>query len=130
MNDREAFRNWIAIGVPALLVIGFAAGIALHFVTGGVPWADLAAPVVAFVGVQEGVFIAMFWAGKRARSRNDYTGAVVLAGLYCWATGLLVMHYGSKFGFWSHHVRSDYFGFSIFTGIATVLTSALLLLRK
>jgi len=130
VTSRGTLGNWVAVGVSLLLIVAVLVAIGLH-VGGGVPWANVVIPLVMFVGLQMVIFIAMFWAGKRARSRNDFSVAIVLAGLYCWSTGLLMIHYGTKWGFLSQlDIHGNRVGFSIFIGIATVLTFTLFSFKK
>lgn len=130
MTARKELRNWVAVGGPLLALAGLLVAIGLHLGC-GVPWVDLAVPVSVFVGLQAVTFVAMFWAGRLARRRNGLRIPILVAGFYCWATGLLLMYYGSKWRFLGEQQGGpDYVTFSVLIGIAIAVSLLLFSIRR
>jgi hypothetical protein len=68
---RKSLGNWLVVGLPILLLVGLLAVVGLHL-GWRLSWTQLALPFALFVGLQVGTFVGMFWAGQRARNRNDF----------------------------------------------------------
>jgi hypothetical protein len=125
MIPEERFARWFGIGAPLFLLIAIAGAVVIH--SGyAVPWRQLLVPISLFVGVQLGAYIAAFWAGKWIRQHGQYGPMPLLGGFYLWGTGLVIMHYGSKWGILPSDV--DYFSFSVYMTLSTVI--AWLLMAK
>jgi hypothetical protein len=115
--------RWFAVVLPAVLLLGLCTTAVLHIGL-KIPWMELVFPVGAFIGLQLCTFVGMFWAGNRGRTQGKYGAAIVLAGLYCWGTGWLVIHYGTEWGILSHH-SNDLLAFSVFMILVGGITFAL-----
>ena len=63
--------RWFGFGVPALVLIGVGIAVGVHMGLGR-SWIELRIPVGAYVAIQLAVYICMFWARNRARTRQDY----------------------------------------------------------
>ncbi len=122
MNTAEA--RWFGIGVPALVLAGLGIASALHIVLGR-PWHELFVPVGAYIVIQVGAYICMFWARNRGRTRGDYGSAIAVFGFYAWATGMLVIHYGREWGLLGDYGSNDLMGFSLFMVLIVAITMVL-----
>jgi hypothetical protein len=80
------------------------------------PITELAIPVMGYVGVQILFFVGMFWAGRLARKRNHYMGAIALGGGYCWGSGILVLYFGNKWGL----LTTDNYDYPLFSVLLTI----------
>jgi hypothetical protein len=121
--------RWFGYGVPLVLLIGLGIAVCLH-VGLGRGWSELVVPIGAYVGIQLGTYICMFWARNRARSRGDYKPAVALIGLYGWGTGLLVIYYGTKWALLTRYGGDDLEAFSVFMIVVVAITFGLFSLLK
>lgn len=129
-KNQEGFQRWIITGLPILFLVGTLTVVVLRFGR-GLSWGEVAIPVTVFAILQAAVFIAMFWAGKRAREQKDYRALTILTGLYCWSSGLLLLHYGIKWGFLAMQFgRNDFVLFSAILAAITVIAWAFFSLRK
>jgi hypothetical protein len=115
--------RWFGLGVPAMLLIGIGVAIVLHLGFAR-PWSALVFPIGAYVAIQVGTYVCMFWARNRSRTRGDYGPAIALIGLYAWGVGLLVIHYGTEWSLLSHH-SDDLMAFSAFMILVVGITFAL-----
>jgi hypothetical protein len=122
MNTVEA--RWFGFGVPALVLVGLGIAIGLH-VGLNRAWNELVLPVGAYVAIQVGTYVCMFWARNRSRTQGDYGPAIALIGFYAWGTGLLVIHYGTEWGVLNHNGGSDLIGFSVFMIFVIAITFVL-----
>jgi hypothetical protein len=113
--------RWFGIGVPALVVIGLGIAVGLHV---GLhrTWSELGFPISAYVTIQVAVYVFMFWARMRARTRNEYGPAIVLVGLYGWGAGLLIIYYGTKWGLLANHSSDDLIVFTLFMAVVVAVT--------
>lgn len=94
------------------MILGLHVRLRLHMV-------ELAFPVMSFVGIQSATLVGMFWAGRRARKQNDYKALIALSGIYCWSSGIFVLHYGNKWRLLNADTH-DYTLFSILIMFAVV----------
>jgi hypothetical protein len=108
--------------VPLFLAVAIA-GIAIIRMGYAIAWGQLLVPSGMFVGIQIGFYMGAFWAGKWARQRGRYWPISLLAGFYLWGTGLMIMHYGVRWGILPSF--GDSFGFSICMALVTVIASFL-----
>jgi len=102
MIPEERFGRWVAIGLPLFFIVAVMGAVAIHSGC-AVPWREILLPSGLFLGIQIGFYICAFWAGKSARHHNRYWPMPLLVGSYLWATGLVVMHYGSSWGILPHY---------------------------
>jgi Kef-type K+ transport system membrane component KefB len=116
LTREDSFARWFAVGVPLFLLGGLLLTIGLH-VRLRLPFSVLALPVAGFVGIQIVHFMGMFWAGRLARNRNEYRPGIALGMAYCWASGIVIMHYAGKWGLIRAGSR-DYVPFSVLILIA------------
>jgi len=114
----------MAVGIPLLLAGGLLLIVGLHLGAPHLPIAELAVPVITFVGVQISTVVCAFWAGRLARNQNEYGPIVALSGGYCWASGILVLHYGGKWGLLRADSH-DYVPFTVLILIAALVVFAL-----
>jgi hypothetical protein len=121
--------RWFGVGVPVLVLIGIGIAVGAHIALGR-SWSELGLPVGAYVAIQLGVYVGMFWARNRARTRQDYGPAIVLVGLYGWGAGLLVIHYGTKWGLLPNHGGNDLIAFSLSMIVVVAITFGLFSLLK
>jgi hypothetical protein len=121
--------RWFAVGVPVLVLVGvgIAAGLRMSV---GIPWGEIVLPIIAFVGLQVATYAFMFWARDWRRTRDDYRPAIALAGLYCWASGWLVVHYGIRWSLLRNHSSDDLIAFSVFMIVVVAITFGLFSLFK
>jgi ABC-type Mn2+/Zn2+ transport system permease subunit len=120
--------RWFGLGVPVLVVVGLGIAIGLHIGLAR-PWSDLVLPIGAYVAIQVGTYVCMFWARNRSRIRGEYGLAIALIGFYAWGTGLLVIHYGTEWSLLSHE-SDDLIAFSAFMILVVAITFALFSLFK
>ena len=109
---RTEKMRWFGVGVPALVLIGVGIALGVHMGLGR-SWSELGVPVGAYVAIQLVVYICMFWARNRARTRQDYGPAIALVGLYGWGAGLLLIYYGTKWGLLANRGGNDLVAFSV-----------------
>ncbi len=129
-KNQGSYQRWIVTGLSILFFVGTLAVVVLRFGR-GLSWREVAIPVTVFVILQAAVFIGMFWAGKRAREQKDNRALTILTGLYCWSSGLLLLHYGTKWGFLAMQFgRNDFVLFTAILAAITIITWAFLSLRK
>ncbi|MFY9909066.1 MAG: hypothetical protein WCF22_14290 [Candidatus Sulfotelmatobacter sp.] len=121
--------RWFLLGVPTLVLIGIGIAVGVHVALGR-SWSELLLPVGAYVAMEVGVYVCMYWARNRARTRQDYGPAVALVGAYAWGTGLLVIYYGTRWRVIGNHGTNDLLGFSVFMIVVVVITFALFFLFK
>lgn len=121
--------RWLAVGVPALVTLAVAIVFGIR-VGMGITWGKILGPMAAFLGLQLGTYVGMFWARNRARSEGDYRLATVLAGFYCWASGLMVMHYGTEWGILRDYRNDDPLVFSILLALITGMIFAVVWFSK
>lgn len=98
MAAEERFGRWIAVGVPLFVLVGLGA-IAIIHLGKGIAWFELLFPCAVYVGVQIAFYSCAFWVGRLGRKRGILWPMALLAGFYCWGTGLLILGYGAKWGF-------------------------------
>jgi hypothetical protein len=67
----------------------------------------------------------MFWIGRLARNRNRYGPAIAMGAGYCWASGILVLHFGGKWGLLRADSH-DYVPFTVLMLIAALVIAALI----
>ena len=113
---REGIARWLLVGGPLFFAAGLLGAMGFH-VGLGLPWSKILGPVLIFLAFQVCGFAGMFWARKRPTLRV----AIVVSGLYCLGSGLLIMCYGSRWGLldWVR-VPGDYVGFMLCIAIATL----------
>lgn len=121
--------RWICFGVPALVLVGIGIAAAVHIALGR-SWTEIAPPVASYVVLQVGVYVCMFWARNRARTRQDYRPAIALFGAYCWGSGLLVIYYGIKWGLILRQGTNDLVVFSVIMIVVVAVTFALFSMIK
>ena len=121
--------RWFGFGVPALVLIGVGIAVGVHMGLGR-SWIELRIPVGAYVAIQLAVYICMFWARNRARTRQDYGPAIALVGLYGWGTGLLLIHYGTSWGLLASRAGNDLVAFTVFMVVVVAITFGLFSLFK
>jgi hypothetical protein len=121
--------RWFFWGVPTLVLIGVGIAVGVHVALGR-SWIELFVPVGAYVAMQVGMYLCMFWARNRARTRQDYGPAVALVGAYAWVTGLLVIYYGTRWGLIGNHGTNDLAAFSVFMIVVVAITFGLFSLFK
>ena len=68
---------------------------------------------------------SMFWVGRLARNQNRYGPAIAMSAGYCWASGILVLHYGGKWGLLRAD-GNDYVLFTVLMLIAVLVIAALI----
>ena len=112
---RNLIRS-ILVGALLLLSLGLLGGIALH-VELNLTWGRLVFPIFAFVAVQIASLGGMLWVRKRGSARGGFS----IAGLYCLASGLLVIHYGSRWGLLRNIHASDLWLFALLMLIVTIV---------
>jgi hypothetical protein len=120
--------RWFGFGVPALVLVGVGIAVGVHTALGR-SWSELSLPVGAYVAIQLAVYVCMFWARNRGRTRQDYGPAIALVGLYGWGTGLLVIYYGTKWGLLADN-GNDLVPFSVFMIVVVAITFGLFSLFK
>ena len=125
LSREGSFARWVSLGVPLLLSGGLLVVVGLHMGASHLPIEELIVPVTTFVGIQVVFFVCAFWAGRLARNQNQYAPIVALSAGYCWATGILVFHYGSKWRLLRADSR-DYVPFTILILISTLVIAALI----
>jgi len=118
MNPEERFQRWIAIGMPLLVSGGIACIVAIHLGY-QIPWQHLFVPAGLYVGLQIGFFMSAFWARKLARLQGRFGPMVLLCGFYLWGTGVILIHYGAKWGILPSN--NDCFSFSVLMAAITVI---------
>jgi hypothetical protein len=116
MIPEKRFGRWVSIGVPAIILEGFAVAlfVHLHYL---ISLHDLYSPVVLCLAIQIGFFACAFWAGKLAREGRRFGPISLLVGFSLWGTVLIVMHYGPLWGILSP--VGDPLSFSIFMFFVT-----------
>ncbi|MFP5206819.1 MAG: hypothetical protein ACLGSH_15810 [Acidobacteriota bacterium] len=93
MAPEERFTRWAALGVPLLLVGGALFVIAIHLGT-KIPFSTLFAPAAAFIVLQLFFYLCAFWVRRFAKRTGAVWVIALLAGLYGWTAGLMIVHYG------------------------------------
>lgn len=121
--------RWFSFGLPMLVLIGVGIAVVLHMGLGR-SWSELFLPVGAYVTMQVLMYVSMFWARDRARTRQDYRPAVALVGAYAWGTGALVIYYGTRWGVIGNRGSDDLVGFSVFMVAVVAITFVLFSLLK
>ena len=124
MTSEDNFARWAGVGVPLLLCGGLLLIWGLHArLKLSVP--ELAGPVATFVGAQILYVIPMFLVGRRGRERNEFGPTIAMTAGYCWASGILVLHYGGKWGLLKADSR-DYVPFTVLILMGTLVIAALI----
>ena len=88
---KSEFSSWLIGGTSAFVVVALLGALVLHF---GIrlSWNDLAIPVILFTSVQIACFAAMF----RVRTHKSLRFAFAVLGSNLLISGLIVVHYGSR----------------------------------
>jgi hypothetical protein len=118
MIPEERFGRWTAIGVPLFLLVGIIGSFAIH-IGYAVSWAHLFVPAGLFVALQIGAYLGAFWAGKWGRQKKRFWPMALLSGLYLWGAGMIIMHYGARWGILPSF--GDSFSFSVCMVFVTMI---------
>lgn len=118
MNSEERFGKWVAVGMPLLLGGGIVGTIAVHMGY-QIFWRHLLIPASLYVALQIGAYLGAFWARKCARQQSRYWPMFLLSGFYLWATGWIILQYGSRWGILPRF--DDFLGFSILMALTTAI---------
>ncbi len=118
---KKNFAGWMAIGTPLLLGVGLLGAITLHM-SARLPWHVLALPISIFVALQVLCYAAMFWVREHAGLR----AGIGISGLYGLGTGLIIIHYGSRWGFLRGVADADCWWFAIAMVLATAIAAILM----
>ena len=93
MAAEERFTRWAALGVPLLLFGGALFVIAIHL-GAKIPFPTLFVPAAAFIALQLVFYLCAFWVRRFAKRTGAVWVIALLAGLYGWTAGLMIVHYG------------------------------------
>jgi hypothetical protein len=112
--------RWMGIGVTLLLGVAVAGALVLHLAF-GLAWGVLAFPVSVYAALQVVCYAAMFWVRQRGALRIGFA----ISGLYCLGTGLIAIHYGSRWRLIPGVDDRDCLWFTITVIIATAIAAIL-----
>ena len=93
MAAEERFTRWAALGVPLLIVGGALFVVAIHL-GAKIPFSTLLVPAAAFIALQLFFYLCAFWVRRFAKTTGAVWIIALLAGLYGWTAGLMIVHYG------------------------------------
>lgn len=93
MARLERFTHWAALGVPLLVVGGALLVVAIHIGT-KIAFSALLAPAAGFIALQLLFYLCAFWVRRFAKRTGAVWLIALLAGLYGWAAGLMILVYG------------------------------------
>ena len=93
MAMEERFTRWAALGVPLLLAGGALFVLAIHL-GAKIPFSTLLVPAAAFIALQVVFYLGAFWVRRFAKATGAVGVIALLAGLYGWAAGQMIINYG------------------------------------
>jgi hypothetical protein len=117
MIPEERFGRWTAIGVPLFLLVGIIGSFAIH-IGYAVSWAHLFVPAGLFVALQ----LEHIWGLSGLENGVDRKSGLAngsLSGLYLWGAGMIIMHYGARWGILPSF--GDSFSFSVCMVFVTMI---------
>jgi hypothetical protein len=114
-----------AEGLPLLVGIGVAVGLALRIIF-GLPFARIAIPITVLVAIQGALFISMYWVRQRYKRKPDLRGGIILFGSYGLLIGLAGMYYAEQLGLVGVNTLSEnYLGVSVYVLVVTAVAVGL-----
>lgn len=116
---KSEFSSWLIGGTSAFVVVALLGALVLHF---GIrlSWNDVAIPVILFTSVQIAYFAAMY----RVRTHKSLRFAFAVLGSDLLISGLMMIHYGSRWGLLKGLGDSDLWGFSACIALITLFGMA------
>ena len=112
----DTLSRWIIVGMLPLLGIVTGGAVILDLRFGLTP-RELAIPVSAFTAIQIACYLSMYWVRRRRRLRLG----IAISGAYALSAGILVIHYGSRWGFLTRVGDSDVSWFALTIAFVTLV---------